>query len=377
MTSPIIRQYYLDNAATSRVRPEVQKKVYDSLKNYYNPSSKYTPAVQNRKIIDDVRKKVAKFINTPYTRTITFTSSGSATNTLAVKGFCEKNFAGLFYLPTAHKSLIEVCKAMKGEALAVDREGRVDLDRLELQVSRADKYNQTPFVVIEYANSEIGTIQDVKRISSIVHRYGGVVYVDCTGSVSTIPIDLNKLDVDMLGFSGHKIGALKGIAVLYKRDTVHLAPLVYGSQENGLFGGTENIAGIVSLGAALDYVDYDKVYNGVQLVKKRLKKIKRSYIVGSTTNRLKNNLYVCFKDIEGESLMIMLDKIYRVYVSTGSACSSGDLNPSHVLTAIGMNKSDLHSCIRMTFKGDETPTFINYVMDAIETCVNTLRNSEC
>ena len=232
-------------------------------------------------------------------------------------------------------------------------------------------------IFLNHANSEIGTIQNINEIIRITHLYNGVVYLDCTGSIPQIPIDVKKLNVDMIGFSGHKLGALKGCGVLYKTKNIDLEPLIYGSQEQGLVGGTENLLGIVSLGKAIDKFDYssissanrDYIYNYI------MKSIPNSSLIGvsiDSDNRLPHNLYMLFKGIEGESLMILLD-MNGVQVSTGSACSSGDLTPSTTLSAIGMNKDDIHSCIRFSFSGTENKKDLDYVCKKLKQCVGNLR----
>ena len=228
---------------------------------------------------------------------------------------------------------------------------------------------------MDYANSEIGTIQDVTKIIELCHFYNATVYFDCTGSISQIPIDVNNLGVDMLWFSGHKIHALKGVGVLYKKENIELESLVYGSQEGGYFAGTENVLGIASLGKAVENHDYssispknrDYVYDYI------IKKIPDSYLVGAPfEHRLPHNLYMCFKGVQGESLMILLD-MNGIQVSTGSACNSGNPQPSSTLTAIGMDKEDINSCIRMTFS-DETKEELDYVCSKLKECVGRLRN---
>ena len=231
------------------------------------------------------------------------------------------------------------------------------------------------FVVLDYSNSEIGTIQDVKKIIDLVHFYNGVVYLDCTGSISQIPVDVKKLDIDMLGFSGHKIHALKGVGVLYKKENIELEPLVYGSQEQGLFAGTENVLGIASLGKAVENYDYysissknrDYVYDYI------INNIPDSYLVGSPfEHRLPHNLYMCFKGVQGESLMILLD-MNGIEVSTGSACNNYNFEPSNALVSIGMDKEDINSCIRMTFS-NETKEELDHVCSKLKECVERLRN---
>lgn len=348
-----MQKIYLDNAATTPLTPQVRQYIIELLDQYANPSSLYQSGIDSRQIIEQARSNIAKFINGK-SENIIFTSGGSASNTLAIRGYVQKNNYIVLYSPIAHKSIIKCVESIKNAyPLKINKYGQIDFNDLkEWLDSRSDKF----FVVLDYANSEIGTIQDVKKIIDLVHFYNGLVYLDCTGSISQIPIDVKKLDIDMLGFSGHKIHALKGIGVLYKKENIELEPLVYGSQEQGLFSGTENMLGIASLGKAIESYDYssissnnrDYVYNYI------IKEIPDSYLIGAPfESRLPHNLYMCFKGIQGESLMILLD-MNEIQVSTGSACTSGDLQPSSTLTAIGMDKEDINSCIRITFNGNET-----------------------
>ena len=365
---------YLDNAATTPLTPQVKQYIIELLDKFQNPSSLYQSGVDVKQIIEQSRKNVAKFINAD-AENIIFTSSGSASNTLGIKGYTKKNQCIIYYSPLLHKSAlncIESIDALK-EQLTVDSCGFINIGNFKKKM-HPFKYN--PFVVIDYANSEIGTIQDVKHIIDVVHSYDGIVMLDCTGSIPTIPLDVKVLGVDMVVFSSHKLGALKGCGVLYKKPTIELEPLVYGSQENGLFSGTENVLGIASLSKAIENYDYssissanrDYVYDYIA------NNIPNSYLVGATIgeNRLPHNLYMCFKDIQGESLMILLD-MNGIQVSTGSACASGSLQPSTTLTAIGMNKDDMNSCIRMTFSGNETTEELDYVCKKIKECVKQLR----
>ena len=363
---------YLDSAATTPLTPQVKQYIIELLDQYANPSSLYQSGIDARQIIEQARSNVGKFINAK-SENIIFTSGGSASNTLAIRGYIQKHNCTVLYSPIAHKSIIKCIKSIKtAYPLKVNKYGQIDFDDLKKWLdSRSGKF----FVVLDYANSEIGTVQDVKKIIDLVHFYNGLVYLDCTGSISQIPVDVKKLDVDMLGFSGHKIHALKGVGVLYKKENIELEPLVYGSQEQGLFAGTENVLGIASLGKAIESYDYssissknrDYVYDYI------INNIPDSYLVGAPfEHRLPHNLYMCFKGVQGESLMILLD-MNGIQVSTGSACTSSDLQPSSTLTAIGMNKEDINSCIRMTFS-DETKEELDYVCSKLKECVERLRN---
>lgn len=353
---------YLDNSATTSLTDSAKEYLISILDDFGNPSSLYALSEKPKQIISEARQSVAQFINADV-NDIYFTGGGSASNTLSIRGFYLKNDCTIFYSPIAHKSILECIESCHNSIpLKVNKEGIIDIHDLEEYL---DVCINTPLVVIDHANSEIGTIQNVEQIIKITHLHNGIIYLDCTGSIPTIPVDVKKLDVDMIGFSAHKLGGLKGCGVLYKKKDIILEPLVYGFQEKGIFGGTENVLGIASLGKAVEDYDYssissdnrDYVYDYI------IKNIPDAYLVGSSIdsgNRLPHNLYIAFKGIEGESLMIMLD-MNGLQVSTGSACTSGDLTPSTTLSAIGMDEHDIHSCIRLTFSGEETKEELLYI----------------
>lgn len=363
---------YLDNAATTPLIPQVKQYILELLDQYANPSSLYQSGVDARQIIEQARKNVAKFINAD-AENIIFTSSGSASNTLSIKGYIQKHDCCILYSPIAHKSILKCVESCKNAIpLEVDSNGFINVDKLG-KLLNVIYYK--PFVVVDYANSEIGTIQDIKRIIEVVHSYDGIVMLDCTGSIPTIPLDVKKLDVDMLGFSGHKIHALKGIGVLYKKENIELEPVVYGSQECGYFAGTENVLGIASLGKAIESYDYSSISsnNRDYIYDYIINEIPDSYLIGAPfEHRLPHNLYMCFEGVQGESLMTLLD-MNGIQLSTGSACTSGDLQPSSTLTAIGMDKEDINSCIRMTFS-NETKEELDYVCSKLKECVERLRD---
>ena len=230
-------------------------------------------------------------------------------------------------------------------------------------------------MVMDYANSEIGTIQDVKKLTDLIHFYNGRIYIDCTGSISQIPLDVKKLDIDIAGFSAHKLGSLKGCGVLYKKDNIQLSPIIYGSQEYGLFGGTENTLGILTLGYVVQHYNYDQCTPEKRdyLVKTLSGLVPNFFVVGSYNNRLPYNLFLCFEGVSGEALMTLLHE-YGVIVSTGSACNSGSLKSSDTLLAIGMKEKYIHNGIRLTLCGSETKEELDYICNQIKNCVMTLRN---
>lgn len=364
---------YLDNAATTPLKSEVKDYIISLLDTYQNPSSMYQSGVNAKQIITTSRNNVANFINAN-PQDIIFTSGGSANNTLFIKGYTQRNECRVLYSPTSHKSVLKCVESLKHKcSLKVDYTGKIDIQNLKecLSIDTTKK-----LVVIEYANSEIGTIQDVKQIVDICHFYNAIVYVDCTGSISQIPIDIKMLNADGLGFSAHKLGALKGTGVLYKKTTIELEPLIYGTQEQGLFAGTENTIGIGALGKAIENYDYSSITskNRDYIYEYILKNIPNSYLVGESIgkNRLPHNLYICFEGVQGETLMTLLD-MDDIQVSTGSACSSGNLAPSSTLVAIGMNKADINSCIRMSFSGKETKDDLNYLCQKLKKNIETLR----
>lgn len=369
---------YLDNAATTPLISDVKDYIISLLDSYANPSSIYQSGVHSRNIINQSRSNIAKFINGK-PENIVFTSSGSASNSLVIKGLTsecrELNKFKVLYSPTAHKSMIEASKScLYHYPLEVNGYGEINLEYLDDILS--DKDNLRPLVCIEAANSEIGTINNIIEISQIVHNYNGLILVDVTGYIPSIQVDMKSWkDVDFLTFSGHKLHALKGVGVVYKNTKIKLNPLIYGSQEDGIFAGTENILGIASLGKAVENYNYSSIssYSRNYVYNYIIKNIPDAYMVGSDfTNRLPHNLYMCFKGVQGESLMILMD-MNGIQISTGSACSTKDNNPSSTLTAIGMNIEDINSCVRLTFSGNETLEELDYVCNKLSECVNQLR----
>lgn len=364
---------YCDNAATTNLTKEVKDYIISILDDYGNPSSEYSIGNKTKNIINESRKNVADFINANEDEII-FTSSGSSANTLAIKGLTEELSNYFMYCsPTAHKSMLLTCKScMYNHFLKVDQNGNIDL--LELEEQLVKLYYTTPVICLEVANSEIGTIQNIKLICKIVHKYKGIVIADFTGYIPSFRVNVKDIDVDIATFSGHKLHALKGVGVLYKKDSIILQPLVYGSQEYGLFGGTENVVGIASLGKAVETYDYDSITSDGRdyLYLQLITKIPDCRLIGNIKNRLPHNLFMCFEDINGNDLVALLD-IDGIQISTGSACNNGNKIPSTTLTAIRLNDGDIHSCIRITLSGCETIQDLNWLCDRIVKNVKFLR----
>ena len=344
-----------------------------------NPSSTHFEGVKANRLIEEVRERVVKFINADSSENIYFTSSGSASNTLGIQGYALANKCNMLYSPTVHKSIFKTIDNLvrfykvTAYELEVDNYGNINIDCIKQVLSRS---NEKWLVIVEHANSEIGTIQDIKTISDITHNYGGRLFVDCTGSISTLPLDVISFNIDIATFSAHKIGALKCVGVLYKKNDITMTPLVFGSQEQGLFAGTENVLGILSLGKAIDLMHYDKTSHNRDFIWNNIKNIDGVALVGSplNSNRLINNLYVCIKGIQGSDVTALMDDLYKIQISTGSACNNGSPTPSYTSLAIGLSEEDANSCVRISFSGNETEDELKEFCKSFSTCIKTLRD---
>lgn len=378
-----MKSIYLDNAATTPLSDSMKNYLTSLLSVYGNPSSLHSVGGQASRLITEARTSVAGFLNAA-PEDIFFTCGGSAGNALAVKGLIPESPSAsqyeVFYSPTAHKSMLQACESCRRHTpLQVNSVGEIDLFYLHNILQKHSL--PRPLVCIEAANSEIGTIQDVAGIGSIVRKHNGLLIVDATGYLPSYRIDMGRWRscVDILTFSGHKLRALKGVGVLWKRRDIGLFPLIYGTQEQGLVGGTENTLGIASLGkAAADY-DYASVtsHNRDYVYDYIVNHIPDCSLIGPPTDsghRLPHHLYLCFPGVEGESLMLLLD-MYGIQVSTGSACNQKSASHSTALYAIRMEPENMHSCIRLTFSGQETKEELDYVCDKLKQCVMSLRSN--
>ena len=371
--------FYLDNAATTPLSLEMKKYLSSALDVFGNPSSAHSEGANAKRLVEEVREKVAKLIKADSFENVYFTSSGSASNTLGIQGYALENKCNILYSPTTHKSILKTIDNLGNFyntntiELKVDKCGNVDFEYL-YRVFKAVKGNT--LVVVEYANSEIGTIQNIKMISDFVHKYDGRLFVDCTGSISSIPLDVVGSDIDIATFSAHKIGALKGVGVLYKKTDITMSPIVFGSQEQGLFAGTENVLGILSLGKAIDLMNYNKTSHNRDFVWDNIKNIDGISLVGSllNENRLINNLYICIRGIKGGDVVALMDDLYKIQISTGSACNNGSLSPSSTALAIGLNEEDANSCVRISFNGNETEDELKEFCKSFSTCIKMLRD---
>lgn len=367
-----MNQIYLDSAATTRVHDEVveeMKKYFTE--SYFNPSSLYGKARTVKDEIDMAREYVAASINAESSE-IYFTSGGSESNCWAIQGFMKNRFMNdkVPYIITTeieHKSILECVKQYKGNVqyCSVDNEGFVILNDLDMKLEYLTKSGVSGsniLVSIQFANNEIGTIQNVRRIADIVHRYGAVFHTDAVQAYGQDYIDVELLKIDMMSVSGHKIHAPKGIGFLYKRETVEISPLIYGSQERGLRGGTENVPYIIGFCKAIKILENRFASKKSLMTLWRDSFISELEALGCTVNgskkfRLPNNINVTFnRNIVGENLIYMLS-MSNIYISAGSACNSKSHTPSHVLKAIGMTDENAMRTIRITLPDVEYADF--------------------
>lgn len=356
---------YLDAASTTKVKP----KVIDAMMPYftekwYNPSSLYSKSSEIKKDIESARKTVANYINAN-SNELFFTSGGSEGNCWVIQGFinyCNRKGREVTVITSTieHKSIIACVENMNVDVhyVGVDKEGFVDMKALEDLIHDAYLEANDILVSIQFANNEIGTIQHIKEIASLAHKYNAVFHTDAVQAFGHVLIDVKDLDVDMLTASGHKIGCPKGIGVLYKKYSVSIDPLIYGSQMDGMRGNTENVPYIMGMAKAVELLQEDDEY---QL---RMTILRNNFITqlrslgcsinGSMEERLCNNISITFfQNISGESMVYMLDTC-DIYVATGSACNSHAMKASHVLKAIGLSDEDAHKTIRITLPDDIT-----------------------
>lgn len=377
---------YLDAAATAKYT-NIDDIVVDTITtamrdSWMNPSSLYAANVKDK--INKCRANIAKFIGAKEDE-IYFTSGASESNNWAIRGWIDNEANGLLHIniittPIEHKSILS---AVQSDALDVcvhycnvDKFGLVNLELLEHLLY---EHEYEPMLVsINVANNEIGTIQNIKEISNLVHKYGGVLHADATQCLGHIPINVEELGVDMMSASGHKISpVLRGIGFLYKKNSINIQPLIYGAQESHMRGGTENTYGIVGLNKAIEYCDvgYDTMMDLCE---------KRDYFIallesefgcklnGHSKYRLPNNINVAFpQNITGESLLYMLD-ISGIKISTSSACNSRTIEPSYVLTSIGLTNEEAMRSVRFTLPNDITYKEIDYVIDEIGKCIKLI-----
>lgn len=369
---------YCDHAATTSVRKEVLYAMIPYYtKEYGNPSSLYEIGRKNKQAIIAARQKVAEAINAK-PKEIYFTSCGSESDNLAIKGFCYANRAKGKHIITSkieHPAVLNTCKTLERQGfevtyLNVDDKGFVKLDELKNSCRK-----DTILISIMTANNEIGTIQNIEEIGLFARQRNIVFHTDAVQAIGNIAIDVKKMNIDMLSMSAHKFYGPKGVGALYVRDGIDFERIQDGGhQEKNKRAGTENVAGIVGLGKAIQLAN-----NNIEEYNEKLLKLRETFIKdienkigkenfkinGDITKRLAGNVNISFKDIESGMLLLELDK-RGICASGGSACSSGDALPSHVLMAIGLDKQWMDGTIRLSFGAENTIDDVKYIANSID-----------
>lgn len=379
-----MQRIYFDHAATTPTKPEVLDAMMPYFtQNFGNPSSIYQIAQVNRKAVDDAREKIANAIGANPNE-IFFTAGGTESDNWAIKGIAlKKNRKGNHIITTKieHHAVLHTCEYLEKQGyevtyLDVDEFGMVTPE----QVQNAIK-DTTILISIMYANNEIGTIMPIKEIGAIAKANGVVFHTDAVQAVGQEIIDVKDLGVDMLSLSGHKLYGPKGIGALYIRRGIKLCPLIHGgAQERGRRGGTENVPGIVGLAKAIElsYKDLENKNKKIQEMRDRiisevLKTIPYARLNGHPTKRLANNVNISFEFVEGESLLLLLD-MQGIAASSGSACTSGSLDPSHVMLGIGLPHEKAHGSIRITLGEDNTMEEVDLLLEKLPAIVQRMRD---
>lgn len=374
---------YLDNAATTQVYPEVLQEMLPYFSEVYsNPSAIYSFASESKKAVDKARTSVAELINAK-TDEIYFTGGGSESDNWALKATADAYASKGKHIITStieHHAILHTCAYLEKKGFEityvnVDENGKVKLDELEAAI-RPD----TILISIMTANNEIGTIQPVREIGRIAHEHGVLFHTDAVQAFGHIPIDVEEMNIDMLSASGHKFHGPKGVGFLYIRKGLKLRSFIHGgAQERKRRAGTENVPGIVGLGKAVE-IGMAELENNKKketelrdyLIGRVMDEIPYTRLNGHRTNRLSNNANFAFQFIEGESLLIMLD-MDGICGSSGSACTSGSLDPSHVLLAIGLPHEIAHGSLRLTLSEETTKEEIDHTVDCLKKIVEKLR----
>jgi cysteine desulfurase len=373
----------MDHSATSPVDPEVFKAMEPYFINSYgNASTLYSLGREARKAMEESRKMVASLIGAKLDEII-FTSGGTESDNIAIKGIAYRLRDKGNHIITSnieHPAVDETCKYLEKNGFEVTYlpagvDGIVNTNDLEEAIT-----DKTILITIMHANNEIGTIQPIKEIGAIACEKKIVFHTDAVQSVGKIPVNVDDLNVDMLSLSAHKLYGPKGVGALYIKKGVRVEPIIHGGgHEKGIRPGTENVAGIVGLGKACQIAKENLVETAQyvtsirdEIIEKVLDQVEKSYLNGHPTNRLPNNINFRFTGIEGESLVLHLDA-KGIASSTGSACSSKNLEPSHVLMALGLKEVDAHGSLRLTLGKENKKEEIDYIVDSIKNAVETLR----
>ncbi len=378
-----MRRIYLDHSATAPVHPRVATAVTRyMLTDYGNASSVHSFGREARRALDLAREQVAELIGAEDVREIIFTSGGTESDNLALKGVARASRRRGDHIITSaveHHAVLHTCKALEKEGfrvtiVGVDSEGRVDPEEVREAVT-----DDTILISIMLANNEIGTIQPVRKIADIARKMDVVMHTDAVQAAGQIPVNVVDLDVDLMSLSGHKMYGPKGVGVLYVRRKTRIGPTEHGGHhERNLRAGTENVAGIVGLGEACAVTLEELSHREAHLSRLRdrliegLLKMDGVQLNGPRRERLPNNVNVNVNGIEGEAMLLNLDA-QGIAASSGSACTSGTLEASHVLMACGVEAEQAHGSLRMTLGRDNSQEDMDYVLEVLPGIVKKLR----
>ena len=375
---------YLDNAATTKTAPEVVDAMLPYFSEYYgNASTIYSLGAESKKAMDHARQTIADSLGAK-PEEIYFTAGGSESDNWALKATAEAYASKGKHIITTkieHHAILHTCEYLEKRGfeityLNVDRDGLISLDELKAAI-RPD----TILISVMFANNEIGTIEPIAEIGEIAKEHGVLFHTDAVQAYAQVPINVDEMHIDMLSASGHKLNGPKGIGFLYIRKGVKIRSFVHGgAQERSRRAGTENIPGIVGLGAAVERamrIMDSKTRKEIELrdylIGRLENKIPHCWLNGHRTKRLPNNINFSFLFIEGESMLIMLD-MKGICASSGSACTSGSLDPSHVLLAIGLKHEEAHGSLRLTLSEDSTKEEMDIVAEEVKKIVQRLRD---
>ena len=375
---------YLDNAATTKTAPEVVDAMLPYFSEYYgNASTIYSLGAESKKAMDHARQTIADSMGAK-PEEIYFTAGGSESDNWALKATAEAYATKGKHIITTkieHHAILHTCEYLEKRGfeityLNVDRDGLISLDELKAAI-RPD----TILISVMFANNEIGTIEPIAEIGEIAKEHGVLFHTDAVQAYAQVPINVDEMHIDMLSASGHKLNGPKGIGFLYIRKGVKIRSFVHGgAQERSRRAGTENIPGIVGLGAAVERamrIMDSKTQREIELrdylIGRLENEIPHCWLNGHRTKRLPNNINFSFLFIEGESMLIMLD-MKGICASSGSACTSGSLDPSHVLLAIGLKHEEAHGSLRLTLSEDSTKEEMDIVAEEVKKIVQRLRD---
>lgn len=375
---------YLDNAATTKTAPEVVDAMLPYFSEYYgNASTIYSLGAESKKAMDHARQTIADSLGAK-PEEIYFTAGGSESDNWALKATAEAYASKGKHIITTkieHHAILHTCEYLEKRGfeityLNVDRDGLISLDELKAAI-RPD----TILISVMFANNEIGTIEPIAEIGEIAKEHGVLFHTDAVHAYAQVPINVDEMHIDMLSASGHKLNGPKGIGFLYIRKGVKIRSFVHGgAQERSRRAGTENIPGIVGLGAAveramriMDTKTRKEIELRDYLIGRLENEIPHCWLNGHRTKRLPNNINFSFLFIEGESMLIMLD-MKGICASSGSACTSGSLDPSHVLLAIGLKHEEAHGSLRLTLSEESTKEEMDIVAEEVKKIVQRLRD---